>query len=277
VEATFTVRAVDFRGEARTDGGDAVEAELVVAAGGGAGADECKEGGGGGAAAAVAEARVAVAVVDGGDGTYACAYTADAEGRAALHVRMLGAPIRGSPFSVMVRASVLLTTAHEAQLREWCPGGAPRLELLVRATRDGWTAADFHRLCDNQGATATVVRSTNGNVFGGFADAAWHSSGTWQASAQAFLFLLVSHEGRAPARMAQHGRSPEKAMACYASYGPFFGYGSDLRIATNANASAASISNVGSTYTLPAGADAKTVLAGSHKFQVAEYEVFRVR
>ena len=33
-EATFTVRAVDFRGEARTDGGDPVEAELVVAGGG---------------------------------------------------------------------------------------------------------------------------------------------------------------------------------------------------------------------------------------------------
>jgi hypothetical protein len=219
-------------------------------------------------------------VADGGDGTYACAYTAAAEGRAALHVRVLGAPIAGSPFAVEVSPafdSVLLTAAHAAQLREWCPGGAPRLELLFRATRDGWDAADFHRLCDNQGATVTVVRSTNGNVFGGFADAAWKSSGNFQASAQAFLFLLVSHEGRAPARMAQNGRSPQHAMCCNAGYGPTFGGNHDLKIATNANASAASISNVGSTYTLPAGAGAQTVLAGSYNFQVAEYEVFRVR
>jgi hypothetical protein len=277
VEATFTVRAVDFRGEARTDGGDAVEAELVVAAGGGAGADECKEGGGGGAAAAVAEARVAVAVADGGDGTYACAYTAAAEGRAALHVRVLGAPIAGSPFAVEVSPavdSVLLTAAHAAQLREWCPGGAPRLELLFRATRDGWTGADFHRLCDNQGATVTVVRSTNGNVFGGFAHVPW-AVGTNNArpDASAFLFRLVPSAEMYPISNASLAVFHQKLE----HGGPIWGTAYDLCIMANANTNTNSYSNLGSTYTLPAGADARTVLAGSRNFQVAEYEVFRVR
>ena len=159
------------------------------------------------------------------------------------------------------------------------PQGRPQLELLYRATRDGWGSADFHRLCDNQGATVTVVRSANGNVFGGFADAAWKSGGgSYQASAQAFLFLLVSHEGRAPVRMAQNGRNPGSAMRCNPDRSSMFGCGSDLTIHSNANANTRSNSNVnGTTYTLPAGANAKTVLAGSYNFQVAEYEVFRVR
>ena len=67
------------------------------------------------------------------------------------------------------------------------------------------------------------------------------------------------------------------AMFCSAGNGPIFGGGNDLKIASDANAKTTSQSTVGDTYTLPAGADAKTVLGGSHAFQVAEYEVFRVR
>ena len=76
---------------------------------------------------------------------------------------------------------------------------------------------------------------------------------------------------------AQSGSAPGSAMYCDAGNGPTFGGNHDLKIATNANASAASNSNVGHTYTLPAGATSTTVQAGSRNFQVAEYEVFRVR
>jgi hypothetical protein len=45
-------------------------------------------------------------------------------------------------------------------LREWFQG--KNFELLHRATRDGWAAADFHRNCDNRGQTVVVVRCSNG-------------------------------------------------------------------------------------------------------------------
>ncbi len=35
---------------------------------------------------------------------------------------------------------------------------------------------DFHRLCDNKGATITIIRSTSGWIFGGFTSASWTSS-----------------------------------------------------------------------------------------------------
>lgn len=39
--------------------------------------------------------------------------------------------------------------------------------LLYRATRDGFDAKDFHRVCDNQGPTITILRSKQRRLFGG--------------------------------------------------------------------------------------------------------------
>eukprot|EP00937_MAST-01D_sp_MAST-1D-sp2_P001927 g1927.t1 len=105
-EATFTVHAVDHRGEARTDGGDVVEAELVCGGGGdadGGGGAEEKDGGD---EEDEALRPLAAAVTDNGDGTYSCSFTPRAahKGTARLYVRMLGAPIDGSPFTVVVQA-----------------------------------------------------------------------------------------------------------------------------------------------------------------------------
>jgi hypothetical protein len=40
--------------------------------------------------------------------------------------------------------------------------------LLYRGSRDGFKASVFHRLCDGQPMTVTIVLTTNGNIFGGF-------------------------------------------------------------------------------------------------------------
>ncbi len=40
-------------------------------------------------------------------------------------------------------------------------------ELLYRASKDGWSADDFHRLCDNKGPIIVVCKSNYDKVFGG--------------------------------------------------------------------------------------------------------------
>ena len=40
--------------------------------------------------------------------------------------------------------------------------------LLYRATRDGSYPADYHRKCDNQGPTLTLIKTDNNRRFGGF-------------------------------------------------------------------------------------------------------------
>jgi hypothetical protein len=76
------------------------------------------------------------------------------------------------------------------------PGSIDVSCLLVRrASRDGWQSSDFHRLCDNKGATVVIVRSTTGHVFGGYASESWHSLGAYSSDPQAFLFSLSCHQG----------------------------------------------------------------------------------
>lgn len=47
--------------------------------------------------------------------------------------------------------------------------------VLYRASRDGRTPSDFHRLCDGRGPTVTVARVTNKALVGGFTNVAWES------------------------------------------------------------------------------------------------------
>ena len=56
--------------------------------------------------------------------------------------------------------------------------------------RDGWDAEDFHKKCDNKGATLVLVKSTTNHIFGGFAQKSWTSPSieVCVADPKAFLF-----------------------------------------------------------------------------------------
>ena len=45
-------------------------------------------------------------------------------------------------------------------------------KLLYRASRDGWTASNFHSCCDNKGPTVTVIKSGD-YIFGGYTEHEW--------------------------------------------------------------------------------------------------------
>lgn len=50
-----------------------------------------------------------------------------------------------------------------------------KFTLLYRGSRDGFRAEEFHRRCDNHGATLVIARSDSGRVFGGFTEQVWSS------------------------------------------------------------------------------------------------------
>ena len=63
-------------------------------------------------------------------------------------------------------------------LTTWFGGKKFKLQVVYRATRDGFDAAKFHSLVDDQGPTLTVILSTNGFLFGGFTSKSWaHKNG----------------------------------------------------------------------------------------------------
>jgi hypothetical protein len=67
------------------------------------------------------------------------------------------------------------TPAFEAKLNEFVATSTAspmsNVALQYRATENGWTAADFHRTCDNVPRLLVIARSTSGYVFGGFTQA----------------------------------------------------------------------------------------------------------
>ena len=66
------------------------------------------------------------------------------------------------------------------------------IKLLYRGSIDGWKAKDFHRLCDNQGPTVTLVKSSAGRVSGGFTTVSWTSAYGDKTDAKALLFSVDS-------------------------------------------------------------------------------------
>ncbi len=68
------------------------------------------------------------------------------------------------------------------------------------------------------------------------------------------------------------------AIYCDSSYGPIFGGGHDILISSGSNANQTSYTDFGSSYyhaDYQNGTDkAKSILAGSYRFQTLEIEVF---
>ena len=63
--------------------------------------------------------------------------------------------------------------AFMMQLQKWL-GEKCKWNLCYRASRDGWSAQDFHKHCDNKGPTVVLVKA-NDYIFGGYTDQHWES------------------------------------------------------------------------------------------------------
>ena len=146
-------------------------------------------------------------------------------------------------------------------------------KLHYRATRDGFTARNFHSKCDGIENTLTIIKSEHGNIFGGFAGEAWNSRNRFVDDARAFVFSLVNKENK-PFKVKSAGIY---AIRCFSSRGPSFGIG-DIFIASDSNLNRESFSSFGDNYKHAAyqnrSEKAKSIPAGSHNFQTVEIEVF---
>jgi hypothetical protein len=151
-------------------------------------------------------------------------------------------------------------------------------QLLYRASEHGFGAHNFHSNCDNHANTLSVVRSTNGSVFGGYTQQLWNGTGQ-RADKNAFIFSLINKDNQ-PVKMKI--KLPERAIFCRPDHGPMFGVANcDFFICDYSNLNLNSGSpDLGQTYAHPryahGSSEAKSFLAGSERFQVAEIEVFKL-
>jgi hypothetical protein len=99
--------------------------------------------------------------------------------------------------------------------------------LLYKASRDGWSAAAFHRKCDNKGATYTRAMINDGSVLGAYTSLSWSSTvQNYQDDTTAFMY-----DGKTK-YLSIHGTWGAGKYATYmnSSYFPTFGGGHDMYI-----------------------------------------------
>ena len=150
------------------------------------------------------------------------------------------------------------------------------MEPLYQGSRYGWKASDFHDKRDNKGAKITVIRSTDGFIFGGYSDKSWTFSRGWRESYKSFLFSLKSPQNTVgPTNMRIRKYECSYAMCHISSYIPTFVGGNDLNIANDANNDNNSYSNIGCTYDIPPG-QTKNFLVGSKYFKVSKMKAFHI-
>ncbi|KAG9288023.1 hypothetical protein G9A89_017618 [Geosiphon pyriformis] len=107
-------------------------------------------------------------------------------------------PLRFSRLNI---DSNLLRSHNIKQLDHWIQGKNKNtpfesklgndFKLLLRGSRDGFTPADFHRLCDDKGATISVIKvKGTGQIIGGFNPQSWHSQNQRLDGEGSFIFSL---------------------------------------------------------------------------------------
>ena len=164
------------------------------------------------------------------------------------------------------------------------------IELIYQGSRDGFRANDFHRVCDDKGPTATLIKSEEGHVFGGYTSVSWTSPNSviLQKDDNAFLFLIHGHEW-----ILNQVHLTKKILPMYfyrseilgdspvihnRDCGPCFGKG-DLVISDKCNENDQSQSNFPNSFSNTFGfglkENGKYLLAGKDKFKVMEISVYR--
>ena len=114
-----------------------------------------------------------------------------------------------------------------------------RFNLLFRASDHKYLAKKFHEYCDNKGGTITIIKSNEGNIFGGYTSKSWASEYIWIRDENAFLFLIKSDDGsienKCPLLLELKKGKANCAIHHSLAHGPVFGAGIDIRIQDRCN------------------------------------------
>ena len=94
-----------------------------------------------------------------------------------------------------------------------------KYELIYKMSKNGSKPRDFHRCCDNKGATLTIIETKSKHIFGGFTPLSWNSNNKscYDVSRKTFLFSLNL--------LKQYNmfNTGKEVISCRENYGPTFG------------------------------------------------------
>ena len=103
-------------------------------------------------------------------------------------------PIDDDSSKYFGNSKTLRTPAHRKMVMKFVRDQYPQasFESIYDANIHGWKAENFHKCCDKNGWTLTVVQTTKNFIFGGFTTAQWESPSLHitKPSPQSFLFSV---------------------------------------------------------------------------------------
>jgi hypothetical protein len=154
--------------------------------------------------------------------------------------------------------------------------------LIYKASQNGFKSSAFHSKCDGKPNTLVIIKSKNGNIFGGYTKQSWINtdplSDIDKSDPNAFIFSLINKENR-PLKMKC---SSNQGIRCNKTLGPIFGVSegcSDILVGDLYNVGANSFSHFGHYYIhsdyVYKSDKAYSFLPGSFQSKESEIEVFR--
>jgi hypothetical protein len=143
-------------------------------------------------------------------------------------------------------------------------------KLLYKATRDGWNATAFHRLCDDKGATITIATLQDGRIIGAYSPISWGKTNGYINNSQTFLF---DSDKKYTTNESAWGRG-NYAIYQLNTYGPTFGGGHDFL--TLASWSPMNLTNNAWTYLNNGKGPLGVNRQSYNSYQLRELEVYSI-
>ena len=103
-------------------------------------------------------------------------------------------------------------------LLKWINKKNVKTKLLYRKTKDGNSYDDFHRLCDNQGPTLVLIKTTKGDIIGGYTPLDWDNHSGWKYDNNTFIFSLKDN------RIFRKAKKKSESIYCNKNAGAWFPY-----------------------------------------------------
>ena len=202
--------------------------------------------------------------------------------------------------NIYINSNILCNNiVYQEKLKQWLQKPNPLLasknllniSLLYRGSRDGFKSSIFHSLCDNQGETLVIIKSTDKYIFGGYTSISWNST-KWngkcgqdnnarrKGEGLEFVFSLKNPHDIPPSKFNIQKKWLDHSICCDINLGPIFGC-NDIRIENNCNTN----SNYFGYYDFQPGeycfddttGKKRMLFTGSSSYKVEEIEVFKIK
>jgi hypothetical protein len=119
---------------------------------------------------------------------------------------------------------------HQDDVRAYRKSPNYNFKILLRGSRDDFSASTFHKLCDNKNATIIIIKVFGTRqIIGGYNPISWKGGffGSWMKSKDSFIFSLGDGENNLRESSKLCRIKPENvnmAVFCANMRGPCFGY-----------------------------------------------------